>query len=216
MTTKHRILILVIILIAFISSCSVQSFYALYTEDVLIRKDAIIGKWDMLEHNGVVDEETLVWEISFDPEQNVPNRLASASATSNNRHTYTLSIYRRATPDKKTVFLLHVVQLDDKIYFDFFPEAWELDNDILGLHLMGVHTFAKVDIESGNIVVNWFDVDAFGKKLEANKIRIKHEKNQANILLTAQPKELQKFVIKYSNDKDAFDESLQVVLKPQK
>jgi hypothetical protein len=84
------------------------------------------------------------------------------------------------------------------------------------IHLMGVHTFAKVDIENDSIVINWFDSEWFAKKLEENKIRIKHEKNSANILLTALPKELQKFVSKYSNDEDAFDADFQFTLKPQK
>jgi len=81
---------------------------------------------------------------------------------------------------------------------------------------MGVHTFAKVNIENDSIAINWFDSDWFKENLESNKIRIKHEKNSANILLTAQPKELQKFVSKYSNDEDAFDADSQVILKPRK
>lgn len=51
--------------------------------------------------------------------------------------------------------------------------------------------------------------------MEEEKIRIKHEKNNTNILLTAQPKELQKFVAKYANDKNAFEKESQFVLKPQ-
>ena len=53
------------------------------------------------------------------------------------------------------------------------------------MHLFPVHTFAKVNIEQ-------------------NKIKISHEKSGQNIILTASTGELQKFVVKYGSDEDAF------------
>jgi hypothetical protein len=219
MEAKKNIFITVVVLLSLISGCTVLSFYPLYTEDVLIRNDKIIGKWETIEgFGGFGKSDTLVWEITFNDEKwikkhNIP--FDRGSRTEPNKFAYSLFLYYTANPEKQTEFQLHILELDGKTYIDFFPENWEPDNTILGFHLMGVHTFAKVNIENDSIVIHWFDAEWFANKLENNKIRIKHEKNSANILLTAQPKELQKFVSKYSNDKDAFDEDFTFTLKPQ-
>ena len=215
MKAKKKIFISVVILMSIISGCSVLSFYPLYTDDVLIRNDKIIGKWESYE--GLFGSETLVWEITFKEEKwvkkhNIP--FDRGSRTEPNKFAYSLFLYYSDNPERQTEFQLHLVELDGKTYLDFFLENWEPDNTILGFHLMGVHTFAKVNIENDSIVIHWFDADWFANKLENNKIRIKHEKNSANILLTAKPKELQKFVSKYSNDEDAFDDDFILILKP--
>ncbi len=218
MKTKKMIFISAVSLLSIISGCTVISFYPLYTDDVLIRNDKIIGKWETYE--GLFGEsKTLVWEINFNDEKwikkhNVP--FDRGSGKEPNKFAYSLLLYYAANPDKATEFQLHLVELDGITYIDFFPEKWGAENTILDFHLMGVHTFAKINIENDSIVINWFDSEWFADKLENNKIRIKHEKNSANILLTAQPKELQKFVSKYSNDEDAFDDGFQFTLKPQK
>lgn len=215
MKALKKIFISAAVVLLLISGCTVLSFYPLYTDDVLIRNDKILGKWQTTE--GFNNTDTLVWEISFNNEKwvkkhNIP--YDRGSRTEPNKFAYTLFLYYTANPERKTEFQLHLVELDGKTYIDFFPEYWETDNSILGFHLMGVHTFAKVTIEKDSIEINWFDTDWFANKLENNKIRIKHEKNSANILLTAQPKELQKFVSKYADDEDAFDADFKFTLIP--
>ena len=48
--------------------------------------------------------------------------------------------------------------------------------------------------------------------IKENKIRIHHEETDDIILLTAKPKELQKFVTKYVNSVEAFDGGMEAVL----
>lgn len=214
MKAKNKIFISVVLLMLIISGCTVLSFYPLYTEDVLIRNDKIIGKWETIESS-----DTLVWEIIFKDKKWIKkhnNPADRGSREEPNKFAYSLFLYYAANPEKKAEFQLHLVELNGKTYIDFFPEQWNVDISILEFHLMGVHTFAKVNIENDSIAINWFDSDWFKENLESNKIRIKHEKNSANILLTAQPKELQKFVSKYSNDEGAFDADSQIILKPRK
>jgi hypothetical protein len=218
MKAMKMFLISAVILLSLISGCTVLSFYPLYTDDVLIRNDKIIGKWETIE-GGFGSSDTLVWEIIFNDKKWIKkhnNPFDRGSREEPNKFAYSLFLYNAANPERKTEFQMHIVELDGKSYIDFFPEQWDADNTILGFHLMGVHTFAKVNIENDSIVINWFDSEWFANKLENNKIHIKHEKNSANILLTAKPKELQKFVSKYSADEDAFDADFQYILKPQK
>lgn len=222
MKITKRISVAAIVLLLFISSCSVLSFHPLYTEDVLIKNDHIIGKWQTIEEKGLFHEkeyDTLVWEIQFDDKKWVkkPNKpFDRGTKEEPNSFTYSLVLYYLSQPDLKTEFQLHLVNLEGKPYIDFFPESWEANNTILDFHLIGVHTFAKIDIKTDSITINWFDSEWFEEKLEKEHIRIKHEKNSSNILLTAQPKELQKFVIKYSDDENAFEKDFQFVLKPHK
>ncbi|WP_068475314.1 hypothetical protein [Saccharicrinis aurantiacus] len=221
MNTKRNIFFATLVLITIISSCTVLSFYPIYTEDVLIKNDAILGKWETIEESFPNDEnnDTLVWEIAFNKERwikklNTPFDRGEKKVI--NEYAYSLYLSRKSTPEKRSEFQLHLINLAGKTFIDFYPEQWESDNNILGFHLIGVHTFAKVDIMQDSLIINWFDSDWFAQKLEEKKIRIKHEKNSSNILLTAQPKELQKFVVKYADDKNAFDYDSQFVLKPHK
>lgn len=221
MKTKKKIFITAVALLTLISSCAVISFYPLYTDDVLIKDDRIIGKWSTIEEHGIHSSEvdTLIWEITFNNKKwvkkhNTPYDRGSHQEV--NQFAYSLFIHYKSMPEKKVEFQLHLVELDEKTYIDFYPEEWSVDNTILAFHLMGVHTFAKVDINDKYINIDWFDSDWFEQKLKENKIRIKHEKNSADILLTAQPKDLQKFVIKYSDDENAFNDDNKFVLRPIK
>ena len=219
MKAKRSLVITAIAILMLISSCAVISFYPIYTEDVLIKDDRIIGKWVTTEEFGIKTKEvdTLVWEISFKDKkwvnkQNSP--LGKKSHQETNRYTYSLSLHYHSSPEEKAEFQLHLVKLGGKTYVDFYPVEWDIDNPILSFHLMGVHTFAKAEINEDFININWFDAEWFEQKMEENRIRIKHEKNKNNILLTAKPKDLQKFVIKYSDNEKAFDEGNKVELKP--
>ena len=214
MKAIKKLLIPASIFLSFIYGCTVLSFYPLYTEDVLIRNDKIIGKWEQIEDQ----DDTLVWEIVFrSQKEKEPNAHSdNDSKEEPNEFAYSLFLYYPDKPEIKSEFQLHLVELDGISYIDFFPEQWQSADPFLDFHLIGVHTYAKVDIENDSIVVKWFDSDWFENRLKENKIRIKHEANSANILLTAKPKELQKFVSKYATDKAAFDDGIQLTLKPQR
>lgn len=215
MKTSKSIFITVTTLLIFISGCAVISYHPLYTEDVLVRDDNIIGHWETIENN---KKDTLVWEISFDKKKSVKSYDAKSgdTKTTPNKYAYSLILYPANAPESKSEFLLHIVKLGSNTYLDFYPEYWDSDETILDLHLMPVHTFAQVDIKTDQIAINWLDSEWFKKKIEANKIRIKHENNSEYILLTAQPKEIQKFVSKYAGDPKAFGEGVQFVLNTRK
>lgn len=215
MKVNKKILIVAVIFLSLCSGCVVTSFYPLYTDDVLVRNDNIIGKWETAELPEILekDNDTLVWEILKKEEV---TKIGGKQNQKLYNETYKLYSYYLSDPEVKTELQLHLVELEGKAYFDFFLENYEVVDDfIAAMHLMVVHTFAKADVCTDSIVVNWYDSDWLSKKLEANKIRIKHEKDGDNILLTAQPKELQKFVSKYSNNKNATD-NIQLILKPRK
>lgn len=217
---KTKAIFTVITCVVLISSCTVLSFYPLYTKNELLKDDKIIGQWQSINEGGNIGgpgpfyRDTLIWEISFEKEiwrKKLNNPFDRGDKKIPNQFTYTLNVYDKYSPEDNAEFHLHLVKLGDKTYLDFFPEEWNKNNDILAIHLMFVHTFAKVEI-SDQIEIQWFDSDWLQQMFDENKIRIKHENNGVYTLLTAKPEELQKFIIKYSDDKKAFSEVLKYTL----
>ncbi|UZR97527.1 hypothetical protein [Chondrinema litorale] len=196
---KLRSILLVLIPVAIFSSCTVLSFYPLYTENELIKDDRILGEWQTTSEN-MNTEDTIRWSISFIQNQD-----------NTNKYTYTLNLYHQKEETDSAKFLLHIVELDGNTYLDFFPEEGKVNNDFFTIHLIPVHTFAKLEI-GDELKISWFDSDWLEKLFENNKIRMKHEKTKDVTLLTAKPQELQKFIIKYANDEKAYSEYMNYTL----
>ncbi|MBX2844072.1 MAG: hypothetical protein KTR26_20055 [Flammeovirgaceae bacterium] len=208
---KKRAFLINVISLWIFSGCTVLSFYPLYTEKELIKNDQLIGKWES------IDGDTIMWEISFEDSiwlKKMNNPFDKGSKEIPNKFTYTLSLYQKGAADNaKAKFYVHLVKLGDRTYFDFYPEEWEMNNTILTFHLMPVHTFAKVEIIDNAIKIQWFDSDWLQELFFNNKVRIRHENNGANTLLTAKPEELQKFILKYGEDKNALNDDMEYILK---
>ncbi len=218
---KTRTIVTGLLVTVIVSSCTVLSFYPLYTEKELIRDDRIIGKWQSLNNKDIfptsennTEIDTLIWEISFQDKiwkKRLNNPFDRGSEQIPNKFTYTLNIYDKSMPENNAEFHLHIVKLGEKVFIDLFPEEWQKNNAILAIHLMSVHTFAKIDI-GNKLEINWFDSELLQELLDENKIRIKHENNGVYTLLTAKPEELQKFVIKYANEDKAFSDLMKYTL----
>lgn len=213
---KTKAIIILASLALALSGCTVLSFYPLYSEDVLVRDDRITGKWYTTEGNQVFggsSQDTLIWEISFPEEIQAKlshNPFDKSDEKIINEYTYTLLVYDPSAPGSKAEFMTHLVKLGGRFFIDFFPVDWEesCNNTLLAIHLMGVHTFARIELGE-QLKIQWFDGDNLEKLLNENRIRIRHEYNGVYTLLTAKPAELQKFVGKYADEKDAFSEGLQ-------
>lgn len=216
MKIKTKI-ITVIALILIVSSCSVISFYPLYTKDVLITNNDIVGTWASV---GLVEsKDTLIWEIRRPNNKEMKTFLKKEELYNIKKYPYILSLSSKHSLSKqKTEFALHLIEIEGKNYIDFYLKSCDLSSSDLGLpfQLIAVHTFAKINISKNKIIIDWFDSDWLSGNLKNKKIRIKHENSDENTLLTAQPKELQKFVAKYANDKNAFSRYLKLALKPVK
>lgn len=221
MKANKKTLISTVILLVIISSCTVMSFYPLYTEDVLIRNDKIIGTWEATNSysSNSNDKDTLIWEIALWKEELSEDEKVEPRSLDEEiiyKYAYSLNISSSAMIKREMQFILFLIEINGETYLDLAPVDWEPNNLILESSLMRVHIFAKINIEKDNIVTNWLNSEWFEKKLEDNMIHIKHEREKDRILLTTQPSELQKFVSKYSTEEGAFDSGLQYTLKPLK
>lgn len=206
---KTRIILLVATTALLLSGCVVYSFYPLYTENDLFENDLLLGEW--FED----DDQDVVFSVSDDSWNFTHPFLGDQKDSIRDKKRYVLMLTSNDNDVvKESKFVVHVIKLADEYFLDFYIEEYGEDEDITlaDLHLVPVHTFAKLTVSDDKLEIRWFDPEWLEDLIKENKIRIHHEDNGDFILLTANPKELQKFVSKYVDSEDAFEDGLSVTL----
>ena len=103
-------------------------------------------------------------------------------------------------------YLAHVVEIGEDYFLDIYPMP-ELQDNILSDNLFPVHTFMKMNLENGQLKLTPFDLEKLNELFESNLVRLRHEYVEGNVVITAQPEEIQKFLDRYSNDETVFEEA---------
>lgn len=198
---KPRSLILATLFFVFISGCMVFSFYPLYTEEDLFANDLLVGEW--------IDSDSAVWKFDF-------NYKGIRTPENRDSTSFILQIKDKGEADfSKNTFSIHIIRLNGVYFLDFYLDEY-LDNDNISffdLHVIPVHSFAKLELKDGHAKLSWFSPDWLAELIKKNRIRIHHENNGNHILLTAKPHELQKFVIKYMDSEEAFEKGVDAELR---
>jgi len=205
---RTRNLFIVGMLAFFFSGCVVYSFYPLYTEKNLFPNDILTGEWFEGDDQEVkFSEGDTEWTFKHPFIGKKENGIIDSSS-------YVLNLKTVEQGEEiDSEFLVHVIKLGGDYFLDFYLEDFGGDEVTLAtFHIVPVHTFAKLTVEDDRLLINWFDQDWLDELIRENKIRIHHEQNDDFILLTAKPKELQKFVAKYVNSEEAFKDGLEVIL----
>ncbi len=194
---KHRISIPIFILsiTLLMSGCGIFSLHPLYNKKDLLVKTDIIGRWQ-----SDTDTKTFV----------------NIDTLKDQMYKFTL------IEGKDTVeFVMGLIELGNQYFIDLFPDgdcSFFSGGDCEGLDNMfrnyiPVHTFMKFDILNGKIALTEFDNERLIKLFHENKIRLAHEipgdkdDDDAYVVITASTDDLQKFITRYSNDKDAFNDT---------
>ena len=198
---KLKNLAIVSVFLFFFSGCIVFSFYPLYNEKDLFDNELLTGEW--------IDKDSTVWKFE--------HRYKGDKIPANiDRTAYILTLKEKDQADFSHASLLVCpVKLGGHYFLDFYLKEYFNDDDLtlFDFHVLPVHTFAKLELEKDSIHIRWFNQDWLKKLIEENRIRIHHEDNGEHILLTAKPEELQKFVIKYVNSAEAFEDGLDAALR---
>lgn len=200
---KARKFIPAAFILMFLSGCIVYSFYPLYNKSDLFANDILLGNW--------YDSDSTLWSFSYKEEGEFMSKKVDSTG-----YVLTLKYKDEAEPGNDR-FDVRVVKLEKHYFLDFYLTDYQSgEATLFDLHIIPVHTFAKLAIEKGMLKINWFNQDWLKELIKQNKIRIHHEDNGDIILLTAKPGELQKFVIKYVNSEEAFKDGLEVELELEK
>ncbi|MDX1284027.1 MAG: hypothetical protein R3182_03400 [Draconibacterium sp.] len=209
---KARNLLVVVTLTIFFSGCVVYSFYPLYTEKDLFENDILLGEWFEDEDADALYNEINDGVSSWKFEHPF---IGDKKKGIRDKRSYTLTLVTEEDGKKmESEFTVHIIKLGGEYFLDFYLEEFMDDDEITlaSFHIIPVHTFAKLKVEENKLIINWFDQEWLEELIKENKIRIHHEDNDDFILLTAKPKELQKFVTKYVNSEEAFEDGLSVEL----
>jgi hypothetical protein len=191
---KPKIIALIIVLIIIVSGCLVKSIHPFYKESDIIFDTALIGLWS--------DKDSSIWTIE-------QFQVSGFFGDTKNRNSYIISFNEKDEAQEK--FIVNLFRLNNQLYVDFMPKDIDVP-DITSFHLVKAHSIAKIDIAADSINLKWFNESWLAGLFENNKIRIAHEtiideKGEESYVLTASTDELQKFIIKYGNDPNAFKDN---------
>ncbi len=189
---KKRKYAIATVIILFISGC-IPSLHPLYFDKDRITVEEIEGKW-------ISSSDRDIWDftkIEKEPSYNL--------AFTDEDH-----IGDQGVQDYTANFDANIVKLGGCYFIDLYPgDNKQLDNmnSLLSFHLVGAHTILKLEIKKEELLIYYLSPEWLEDVINSGRIRIKHEVvDDDKIVLTASTKELQKFITKYANDEDAFQD----------
>jgi len=89
------------------------------------------------------------------------------------------------------------------------PEEFK-DSEYYMLHLIPTHSFMKVNLIDSKLQLVQMDADEVSNMLKADPNILKHEIIEDRIVLTAPPKELQGFMLKYGATEELFSDPMEL------
>ncbi|WP_175574433.1 hypothetical protein [Algoriphagus marinus] len=196
---KAKLILSFSLLVVLMNSC-VYSLFPIYTEDTLVYFPELIGRWEIEGESGDYIEFGLIkksfgWLSDGTSED-------ESTASSNDKSYQVVSM----EDGDKQVFVGHIAEIGDDFFLDLYPaERYSEGNS--ESNMMPVHTFIKLNYINNQLYLTSFDLEKLNKLFESNLIRLRHENVDGTILITAQPKEIQKFLDRYSDDESVFEET---------
>lgn len=186
----HKITIITVLLttLLFLAGCVVTSIYPYYTDRDLIFDPALLGKW--------VEADTTNQSAEYVQIE----RLGEKG--------YWATVFGS---DDTNSMELHLFRLKQQLFLDSCPTNRSLD-------YVPVHQVSKViriepGVETANLNYDWL-AKLLEKHPEAIRHMVLHDKpgdtQKGRIVLTADTRELQRFILKYMNDTNAWNESSQL------
>ena len=155
------------------------SLHPLYTDDTLVFRDELLGKWS---------HEDGIWEF---------------------RDAGDMEYELRVFDGQQGRFSAHLVQLDDMLFLDIYPADDDLEEmqSFSATHLVPAHTFMKVEQIDPNLVLRLLDAGEVGNMLDDDPNLLKHEETEDRLVLTASTEELQAFLLAFGHEEDLFGEA---------
>ena len=200
---KFKSIFYVSLLFIFLSGCFIYSFYPLYTDDDLFANDIMLGEW--------MGGDSTIWKFEYKKNP----RFSMSGNSKTDSTVYLLSIKDKDDDDFSNEYIsVRVVNLDGNYFLDFHMDDYPVygNTSKFGIFLFPVHVFAKLEFGKNNATIKYFNPGWLGELIEENKIEIDYKMTDERVLLTAKPKELQKFVLKYVNSEEAFEDEYTVNL----
>ncbi|MFH1614705.1 MAG: hypothetical protein ABIG61_06450 [Planctomycetota bacterium] len=191
--------VLFYLLAALLGGC-VLSIHPLYTANVLVFEEKLLGVW-------IGDDSR--WEFKIGKDEN-PYAAFGGGKRQDGKRFYSLTIDQDEKQTKRGEFVAHLVKLDDTLFLDLFPAEPNLASDFYKFHLLPVHSFIKVEQIDPTLKMRMSDSSKFEKMLAKDPNIIDFEAASERIVLTAEPNELQEFLRKHANNENFFGDPFEL------
>lgn len=171
----------------FLTSC-VPSLNPLYTDQDLIYDNSLVGVW--------MDRDTgETWAFS-------------------NGGKLEYKLLHTEEDGRNGEFSARLVKLEEKIFLDIVPVKTGFpQSDFYQSHFLSTHTFIHVLRKESTLQISVLEPRWIKDLLAENPQAIRHEKINGEIVLTASPKEMQRFLLANLNTREAFSQPLDLTRK---
>ncbi len=184
----RKLLLVALAITVFFSGCVIRAIHPFYTKDTLVFKSELSGVWFDTDLEDEKQGKEGSW--TFKPIEGTY---------------YELQLIQ---DEKPWTFDAHLFEVSGQLFMNMYPNIEKTEEFYEGfyhLQLLPTHNVAKVILEKNSLKLQFIDGEIFEDLLENEKLRIKHEKREDGIVLTASSKELQGFLAKYMNEEELFD-----------
>lgn len=104
-------------------------------------------------------------------------------------------------------FIVNLVNIDNHLFLDLFPEEPKIDaNSYYMVHLIPAHTFMRVEQIKPSLKIAPLNPEWLSDLLKQTPAALQHEIKEDRPIITAQPKEIQKFLLQHLATEGAFME----------
>ena len=195
-------------LLIFLSSC-LTTLHPIFTVKDLTYDPKLIGTWN-IEREGN-KETVIISNLATENSVELPGNISDIKEKG-----YLIS-YQHEDSRNPERYIAFLARIGKYLYFDYYPaykkEDQKLD-EFAGAHWVKMHTSYRVEIlNDGSFELSQLDGSYVNNLIDQKKIRINHETGaDDNIVITATTSELQQYLIKYSDEPEAYD-SKKIIFK---
>lgn len=173
------------------SGCGIFSLHPLFHQEDLLVKDELVGTWKNLGDDGM---------------------FVKIESSGNSKYEFTL-----IEGEDTASFEMGLLMLNNQYFIDLypledcsFPAGGNCDMiELMVRNYIPIHTFMKLDLADGALTLTEFDNERLIDLFAQNRIRLPHEmiNDDEYVVITASTQDLQKFITRYANDDEAFNDS---------
>ncbi len=202
MKLKTKFVLSFVLLGFTLTSCIVTSLNPLFSEDQLIFNKSFIGTW--------LDTDSTEWNISafngfdFGLGEGKKDSIADKEAPK--------AYYLKLKDNKSTGnFILGLIKLDDNFFVDFYPDIYSNDpikNEFYTVHRLPVHSFGKALITDTLIKIQRLNYDWLNEYAKSTDALLDMQELETGTVITSSTEEIQRFLIKYADNKDVFSDAI--------
>ncbi|MEO1021243.1 MAG: hypothetical protein AAFW89_01750 [Bacteroidota bacterium] len=203
-TIRTLLLCLTIMVATLLSGCYLKSVHPLVTDSDLVLIEGLDGRYESEDQRW-----TFINDPAKIPDLNIADMTFDGEEEEETPNYYIVLFENLQDISSDTTYFIGKIGSFNNHYFlDMFLFDLSGSSNFMDAHKFPVHTFSRIRLDGNDLSIQFFEDSWLEDQIDNNRIRIKHESTEDGILVTASTKELQRFVNKYADEEDAFDDAM--------